>query len=139
MFDAGKVGIGLAAFVVLASLPVTYNLLAGKATGEPNLSVGTNEKECVLPAAEMRATHMKLLEDWRDRVVRKDERVAHTFNGRSVRMSLTGTCLGCHSQKAEFCDRCHGYAAVELDCFGCHVEPAAAKLAVGLGSSTGQR
>ena len=27
-------------------------------------------------------------------------------------MSLTGTCLRCHANKAEFCDRCHAYAGV---------------------------
>ena len=27
-------------------------------------------------------------------------------------MSLSNTCLDCHSNKAEFCDRCHNYASV---------------------------
>jgi hypothetical protein len=139
MFDAGKVGLGLAAFVLVGSLPVTYNLLAGKAAGEPDLTLGTQAKECVLPAKEMRATHMKVLDEWRDRVVRDDERVVHASGGRTFRMSLTGTCLGCHTQKAEFCDRCHGYAAVDLDCFGCHLTPEPTKLAAQLGSNTGHR
>jgi hypothetical protein len=39
-------------------------------------------------------------------------------------MSLTGTCLtGCHTNKAEFCDRCHNYAAVSVYCWDCHVDP----------------
>lgn len=139
MFDAGKVGVGLAAFVVLGSLPLSYNLLSGKAAGEPTLTLGTHEKECVLPAKEMRAMHMKVLDDWRDRVVRDDERVTQVSGGRSLRMSLTGTCLGCHTQKAEFCDRCHGYAAVDLDCFGCHLTPEPTKFIAGLGSATDQR
>jgi hypothetical protein len=27
-------------------------------------------------------------------------------------ISLTGTCLKCHPNKVEFCDRCHNYNAV---------------------------
>jgi hypothetical protein len=38
-------------------------------------------------------------------------------------MSLTRTCLDCHSNKAEFCDRCHTYMAVDPYCWDCHVEP----------------
>ena len=44
-----------------------------------------------------------------------------------------------HTQKAEFCDRCHGYAAVDLDCFGCHLTPEPTKFIAGLGSATDQR
>ena len=28
-------------------------------------------------------------------------------------MSLSNTCLDCHSNKAEFCDNCHTYASVK--------------------------
>jgi hypothetical protein len=139
MFDAGKVGIGLAAFVVLGTLPLTYNLFSGRASGKPSLTIGTQAKECVLPAEEMRATHMKLLDEWRDRVVRDDERMTHASGGRTFRMSLTGTCLGCHTQKAEFCDRCHGYAAVDLDCFGCHLTPEPTRLAAQIENSPGRQ
>jgi hypothetical protein len=37
-------------------------------------------------------------------------------------ISLTGTCLGCHGAKRDFCDRCHEYASVQITCFGCHVD-----------------
>ena len=93
------------------------------AHAQPRLEVGAEEPNCVLPREQMRATHMELLNDWRDRVVRKGQRMTRTFDGKPVRMSLTGTCLGCHNNKAEFCDRCHSYAAVELDCFSCHEDP----------------
>ena len=38
-------------------------------------------------------------------------------------ISLAGTCMKCHSNKAEFCDRCHDYAGVSPDCWSCHVAP----------------
>ena len=38
-------------------------------------------------------------------------------------MSLTNTCLAqCHGAKADFCERCHNYAAVTLACWDCHQE-----------------
>ena len=38
-------------------------------------------------------------------------------------MSLTNTCLGCHSNKAQFCDQCHNYLEVTPYCWDCHVDP----------------
>jgi hypothetical protein len=38
-------------------------------------------------------------------------------------MSLQNTCMQCHPNKAEFCDRCHNYASVKPYCWDCHVEP----------------
>jgi hypothetical protein len=37
-------------------------------------------------------------------------------------MSLSNTCLDCHSNKAEFCDRCHNYASVSPYCWDCHID-----------------
>ena len=71
---------------------------------------------------------MKLLVDWRESAVR-DARLTYTaYNGKSYRVNLSGTCLGqCHTNKGEFCDRCHSYAAVSGPyCWDCHVEPAPA-------------
>ena len=39
-------------------------------------------------------------------------------------MSLTRTCmLQCHTNKAEFCNKCHEYANVEPYCWECHISP----------------
>jgi hypothetical protein len=73
----------------------------------------------------MRASHMVLLQDWRDAVVREGVREYTTADGRTVQMSLTGTCLrACHTDKAAFCDRCHDYAHVKPSCWSCHVADA---------------
>ena len=127
MYDAGKVITGLAVLVGLTTLPVWYNAAGGRGGPKPTLKVGTTAKSCVLPAAAMRAQHMELLDQWRTRVVRQGEHEARAADGRTVRMSLTGTCFGCHTEKTAFCDRCHGYAAVTPTCFDCHVVPKGSK------------
>jgi hypothetical protein len=71
----------------------------------------------------MRATHMEMLDEWRDRVVREGERMYQASDGKSYEMSLTHTCLECHSNKAEFCDACHNYTAVTPYCWDCHIDP----------------
>ncbi len=48
-----------------------------------------------------------------------------------VKFPLTGTCLtGCHTNKADFCDRCHNYAGVSVYCWECHVDPKLARRSV---------
>jgi hypothetical protein len=70
----------------------------------------------------MRASHMKLLVEWRDLAVRQGVRNV-AIDGRTWKVSLTATCLDCHDDKAKFCDRCHEYAAVSPGCWSCHVVP----------------
>ena len=42
--------------------------------------------------------------------------------GKTYNMSLSNTCMDCHDNKAEFCDRCHDYASVRPYCWDCHIE-----------------
>jgi hypothetical protein len=70
----------------------------------------------------MRADHMTLLNEWRDLVVRENQRTYTATDGTEYEMSLTKTCLDCHSNKEEFCDKCHTYADVSPYCWDCHVE-----------------
>ncbi|HCX02472.1 MAG TPA: cytochrome C, partial [Syntrophaceae bacterium] len=48
-------------------------------------------------------------------------------NGRTFEKSLTGTCLQCHSNKEQFCDRCHNYVGAKPSCFNCHIIPGEVK------------
>jgi len=125
MHDTGKIVGGVVIFVVLMTSPLWYNALTATPAEAPTLDQPPNgSKECVEPREYMRANHMNLLNEWRDAVVRNGVRdYASTANGRTFDMSLTRTCLDCHSNKAEFCDRCHTYMAVEPYCWNCHVEP----------------
>ena len=43
-------------------------------------------------------------------------------DGKMYNMSLSNTCMDCHSNKADFCDRCHDYASVQPYCWSCHIE-----------------
>ncbi len=72
----------------------------------------------------MRASHMELLDQWRDTVVRDNQRTyVSKLSGKEFEMSLQKTCGDCHSNKAEFCDACHDYTAVQPYCWTCHLEP----------------
>jgi hypothetical protein len=78
-------------------------------------------KVCVRDKAYMKANHMQLLDEWRDTVVRKAERIYVSPNGKEYNMSLSNTCLDCHSNYTEFCERCHQYASIEPYCWDCHI------------------
>jgi hypothetical protein len=79
-------------------------------------------KACVRSTDYMRAEHMQLLDIWRDEVVRRSKRVYVNPQGKEFNMSLSNTCLDCHSNKTEFCDRCHNYASVRPYCWSCHID-----------------
>lgn len=130
MYDAWKIIIGAIIFVGLIVLPIVYNVVSGKAALPPQLDLDTpaiqklEEKQCVESTPYMKASHMRLLDFWRNEVVRYGQRSYVATNGREYNMSLTNTCLGCHSNKDKFCDRCHNYGGIEEPyCWDCHVIP----------------
>jgi predicted CXXCH cytochrome family protein len=89
-------------------------------TPRPAVEAATVGTQCAAPPAVMRRSHMDFLKHQRD----------DTVHGgiRGAKFSLKG-CIECHASqktgsvaKAEsnFCVSCHSYAAVKIDCFGCH-------------------
>ncbi len=114
---------GLVIFILLLVSPVVYNVAGGKAMEVPEPEIITPDEKCVESAEYMRRAHMDLLNEWRDRVVRDGVRTYEASDGRQYEMSLSRTCMTCHSNKADFCDRCHDYLAVDPYCWDCHVEP----------------
>jgi hypothetical protein len=120
MYDAPKVIAGIILFLALIFFPVWYNGVTGKAGYVPQLNTGTDEKKCIEETAFMKVNHMNLLNAWKDTAVRTGVRTYTARDGKSYTMSLTGTCMKCHSKKAEFCDRCHNYAGVKPYCWDCH-------------------
>ncbi len=125
MHDVGKIAGGLVVFLALATSPLWYNALSASPPSVPKLELPPNgSTQCVETAEFMRANHMQLLNQWRDEVVRVGLRdYRSTLTGKTYEMSLTRTCMDCHSNKAEFCDRCHNYLAVDPYCWNCHVAP----------------
>ena len=88
-----------------------------------NLPKAVMGESCVEPVSVMREKHMDLLFHQRDKTM---------YQGtRDEKHSLIG-CLNCHTQKdaqgqfipinekGQFCEVCHSYTAVKMDCFGCH-------------------
>lgn len=125
MYDAGKIIVGLVVFVILATSPLWLNAMLGGSPEAPEVKLPTNgSTECVESTEYMRAEHMDLLNQWRDDVVRTGKRdYVSTTSGKVYDMSLSRTCMDCHSNKADFCDACHTYMAVSPYCWDCHVEP----------------
>jgi hypothetical protein len=122
MRDRGRIVAGLVAFMALALLPFWHNVARGTGPA-PEPKIVTQEKACVAPKQYMRENHMDLLNDWREKVVRDGVRTYRAEDGRLVRMSLSNTCMSCHPNKEQFCDRCHDYMAVSPYCWDCHIEP----------------
>ncbi|MFH1487049.1 MAG: sulfate reduction electron transfer complex DsrMKJOP subunit DsrJ [Chloroflexota bacterium] len=122
MYDGVKIITGIVVFLVLLSFPVWYVAATGQASYAPQLKVAADEKQCVEPTEYMRESHMTLLSDWREKVVREGIRTHVARDGKEYQMSLVGTCLSsCHAEKAEFCDQCHQYRGVSPNCWDCHI------------------
>lgn len=113
---------GLALFVIICVFPILYNLGRAAPQPKPELTEKARAaKTCVRETDYMRTEHMQLLDLWRDEVVRNANRV-YVYKGKEYNMSLSNTCMDCHSNKAEFCDKCHAYASVDPYCWDCHIE-----------------
>jgi len=127
MYDGGKVVVGIIILIALIAFPFLYN--KGKAAKVPELKIDTpeiqrlpeKERVCVEPREYMRKNHMKLLTDWRDQVVRQARRDYVGFTKKTYTMSLQNTCLECHSNYDNFCNRCHTYSGITPYCWSCHV------------------
>ncbi|MDI6815055.1 MAG: sulfate reduction electron transfer complex DsrMKJOP subunit DsrJ [Dehalococcoidales bacterium] len=123
MYDADKIIPGLIIFFCLITFPIWYSAASGKATYVPKPEIVTEEKQCIEPRQYMRCEHMALLNCWRESVVHQGIRTYVASDGKEYNISLIGTCLGCHSNKAEFCDKCHNYVGVKPNCWDCHTPP----------------
>jgi len=130
IYDGGKVIIGIIILFAFLALPFFYNMGMGKAAKVPEPKIDTpaiqklpeKERVCIEPKAYMRENHMKLLNDWRDKVVREGNRDYVGFTKKRYTVSLQNTCLECHSNYDNFCDECHKYMGIKPYCWTCHVD-----------------
>jgi hypothetical protein len=108
--------------LVLAAALTSVALAAGAEGSRVPAPKFTVDKSttCVAPPDVMRRTHMKMLEHRRDRTVHQGVRGGDE--------ALT-RCIECHASKTTgaaigapdaFCQSCHQYVGVRLDCFDCH-------------------
>ena len=124
MYDAGKILAGLAVFVLLFASPIWYGLTIGERGESPEIIIVPEAGDkCIMSREEMIPGHMELLNQWRDSVVREGNRIYKAADGTEYNMSLSNTCLKCHTNKAQFCDRCHNYGGVDPFCWDCHIDP----------------
>jgi hypothetical protein len=131
LYNKGLIIAGIVIFIIVVTFPLWYG--RGKTSSPPVLSLDTpvinalKEKRCVEDTAFMRSNHMKLIVSWRDSAVREGNRIYTAKNGKVYETSLSGTCLSCHSNKDQFCDRCHNYLGAKPACWNCHIIPGEVK------------
>lgn len=122
MYDGWKIIIGILVFILVFTIPLWLNIVNKASTDIPELELPSDYKECIASKEYMRAYHMDILDEWRDKVVRQDIRMFN-FKDQVLEMSLTKTCMKCHDSKQNFCDRCHNYFGVKPYCWDCHITP----------------
>lgn len=120
---------------LLAGLILGASVMAGESsTLLPVIPPALKGEQCVEPTEVMRRDHMRFLTHQRDETVHSGIRGA--------KHSLVG-CIACHAQtdaggaaipvnaEGQFCESCHGFAGVSVDCFECHASVPAKAQALG--------
>ena len=111
--------------VITNLLVVGFLLLSGSAVAGDSLPTWPEPagEKCVEPTDVMRREHMDFILHQRDETMYKGIRGAkHSLKD----------CIDCHAgydnagkavpinAEGQFCESCHTYTAVSIDCFGCH-------------------
>jgi hypothetical protein len=125
IYDKPVIVIGVLSFLAIFAFPLWTAI--GITPAQPKVELPKDIKECVASTTYMKTSHMQLLNDWRDSVVRDNNRVWVSHTGKQYNMSLSNECLRCHTQKDKFCDQCHNYTGVNPFCWDCHTYPKEAK------------
>ena len=123
MYNSKAVCIGIAVFVALFTAPFWGGRLGGNYT-KTDIVLPTNETACIEDLNFMRSQHMRLLNEWRDAALRSETRVyTAKKDGRKWAISLQNTCLACHKNYQDFCEKCHIPNSVDPYCWTCHIIP----------------
>ncbi len=81
--------------------------------------------ECVQPEEEMRRNHMNYILHQRDQTVHDGIRTETYSLARCIDCHVepneNGEIAG-HDEPEHFCNSCHEYASVQIDCFECHAD-----------------
>ena len=111
--------------VISRLLVIGLLVFAGSATAGDSFPTWPEPKgeKCVEPTDIMRREHMDFILHQRDETMHRGIRGAkHSLKD----------CIDCHAgyddsgkplpinQEGQFCESCHTYAAVSIDCFSCH-------------------
>lgn len=126
LYNSKAVITGIVVFLVICTAPFWANIGGGDYK-KPEVVVSEKYEKCVESVAFMRAEHMQLLNEWRDQALRSDNRLYLSSDGTKWEISLQNTCLKCHSNYDEFCDKCHVTNNVDPYCWTCHILPKGSK------------
>jgi hypothetical protein len=122
--DASVTGPGLRLLLAALAVACAGTALADAPASrvpKPGVAAAASGK-CVEETSFMRRNHMELIRHQRDLTVHEGIR--------TTKHSLAN-CVSCHADpktgrvtgsKDAFCEGCHAYAAVKLDCFECHAD-----------------
>ena len=124
---------GLALLLLAALFALAARAQDAGHTPKPTIII-ESQQHCIAPPETMRREHPEMLRHQRVRTVHLGER--------GTKVSLNA-CIECHADRQSgsvigsdhaFCQGCHSYAAVHIDCFDCHqpsVRPSAARTTLG--------
>jgi len=121
---------------LVGALPAFAADVAASRVPKPVVAISAPGK-CVEDTQFMLRNHMELLKHHRDRTVHEGVR--------TTQHSLAN-CVACHASKETgrvtgskdaFCESCHRFAAVTLDCFECHADRPPAGIAANTAPASG--
>ncbi len=116
-------------YVLIGFTLLSTSALVGTAQAEtpfPTVQKASDEgAECIQPKHEMRRNHMEYILHQRDITM---------HDGIRTETDSLAKCIDCHVEpnedgevvdhdnKDHFCNGCHQYASVQIDCFQCHAD-----------------
>ncbi|HMS27305.1 MAG TPA: hypothetical protein PKC80_08025 [Burkholderiaceae bacterium] len=111
----------LAFFALASSLAVAAE---GTKTNGPRVSAPIVEKakggECVADPAFMRRNHGDMLKHQRDDTLRGGIRTGKNSLKACIECHASKTTNSVNASGSNFCQSCHNFTAVKIDCFECH-------------------
>ena len=128
MRNKTNIVVGVLVFLLVVTSPIWLNLGKNAEASEVEVSYDTpainalseEDRHCIYDTKYMRENHMEILHQWKVQVVRDGNRTVVTPDGEEYEMSLQNTCLECHSNYDEFCEKCHDANGVDPNCWTCH-------------------
>lgn len=124
MRNKTNIVVGVLVFLLVLTSPIWLNLGKSAEASQVEVSLDTptinalpeDERQCIYDTDYMLKNHMEILHQWKVQVVRDGNRTLVTPDGREFEMSLQNTCLDCHSNYDEFCEKCHDANGVDPNC-----------------------
>ena len=116
MRNKTNIVVGVLVFLLVLTSPIWLNLGKSAEASQVEVSLDTptinalpeDERQCIYDTDYMLKNHMEILHQWKVQVVRDGNR----------------TCLDCHSNYDEFCEKCHDANGVDPNCWTCHTNSA---------------